>query len=42
VSGIVVLIAISFDSLGGIIGEARARRRALSRRKKSDEGNPAA
>ncbi|MDR3122253.1 MAG: ABC transporter permease [Treponema sp.] len=34
VSGIVVLIAISFDSLGGIVGEARARRRALARRKK--------
>jgi ribose transport system permease protein len=34
VSGIVVLIAISFDSLGSIAGEARARRRALARRKK--------
>jgi ribose transport system permease protein len=35
VSGIVVLIAISFDSLGGIIGDARARRRALGKRKKA-------
>jgi hypothetical protein len=35
VSGIVVLIAISFDSLGGIIGEAQARRRALAKRKKT-------
>jgi ribose transport system permease protein len=42
VSGIVVLIAISFDSLGGIIGEAQARRRALSRRKKTTEESPAA
>jgi ribose transport system permease protein len=34
VSGIVVLIAISFDSLGGIVGEAQARRRALAKRRK--------
>jgi ribose transport system permease protein len=33
VSGIVVLIAISFDSLGDIIGEARSRRRALAKRR---------
>jgi ribose transport system permease protein len=42
VSGIVVLIAISFDSLGGIIGETRARRRALAKRKKSEGGGNSA
>jgi ribose transport system permease protein len=35
VSGIVVLIAISFDSLGGIIGDAQARRKAMAKRKKA-------
>lgn len=34
VSGFVVLIAISFDSVGGIFTEFQARRKALARRKK--------
>ena len=35
VSGFVVLIAISFDSMGSIAGEFRARRKALAKRKKA-------
>jgi ribose transport system permease protein len=35
VSGFVVLIAISFDSMGNIAGEFQARRKALAKRKKA-------
>jgi ribose transport system permease protein len=35
VSGFVVLIAISFDSVGSIMSEFRARRKALAKRKKA-------
>jgi ribose transport system permease protein len=37
VSGFVVLIAISFDSVGGILAEFQARRKALAKRKKTSE-----
>jgi ribose transport system permease protein len=40
VSGFVVLIAISFDSVGGIAGEFQARRKALARRKKAGDAAP--
>jgi ribose transport system permease protein len=39
VSGVVVVLAISFDSIGAIIGEAKKRRKALSRRKPSYENS---